>query len=75
MYGGKENAYTLFGEKPHGKGQLGRLGTEGRIRLKWITKKWDERAWTVLLWLVQVADCCENSNQQTGSVQCRQFLD
>jgi hypothetical protein len=24
---------------------------DGRIILKWIFKKWDERAWTGLIWL------------------------
>jgi hypothetical protein len=27
------------------------LDIDGRIRLKWIFKKWDEEAWTGLLWL------------------------
>jgi len=76
MYGGEDNAYRVLGEKPDGKGPLGRLGIEGRIRLKWISKKWDGRAWTRLLWLVQVAaDCFEHSNEHSGSAKCRQFLD
>lgn len=76
MYGGEDNEYRVSGEKPDGKGPLGRLGTGGRIRLKWISKKWDGRAWTRLLWLVQVAaDCFEHGNGHSGSVKCRQFLD
>lgn len=75
MYGGKDKAYRVLGEKPDGKGQLGRLGIAGRIRLKWISKKLDGREWTGLIWLVQVADCWEHSNEHSGSVKCRQFLD
>ena len=75
MYGGDDNAYRVSGEKPDGKGQVGRLGIEGGIMLKWISKKWDWRAWTGLPWLVQVADCCEHSNEHSGSEKCRQFLD
>jgi hypothetical protein len=27
------------------------IGVDGRIILKWIFRKWDERAWTGLIWL------------------------
>jgi hypothetical protein len=27
------------------------LGTDGRIKLQWISKKWEGVTWTVLLWL------------------------
>jgi hypothetical protein len=39
MYGGEDNTYGVSGEKPDGK--VGRLGIEGRVKLKWISKKWD----------------------------------
>jgi len=67
--------HKVLGEKPDGKGQLGRQGIERRIRLQWISKKWDGRAWNELPWLVQVADCGELSNEHSGSVKCGQFLD
>ena len=32
-------------------GPLGRPGVDGRIILKGILRKWDEEAWTGLIWL------------------------
>ena len=33
------------------RGHLEDLGVDERIILKWILKKWDGEAWTVLIWL------------------------
>jgi hypothetical protein len=44
MYGGEENAYRVLVGKPGGKRQLGRLGIDERITLKWISKKWNGTA-------------------------------
>ena len=27
------------------------LGVEGRIKLKWLCKRWEREAWTGLIWL------------------------
>jgi len=68
---GQSNAYKVLGDKPDGQGQLGRPGIGGTIRPKWISKKLDGRAWTGLLWLVQVADCCQHSNEHSVSLKGR----
>jgi hypothetical protein len=49
-------------------------GAEGI--LKWILKKWDEEAWTALIWLRrQVADSCECGNEPLGFTKFGEFLD
>jgi len=37
--------------RPKGKNHFEALGVDGRIILKWISKKWDGEAWTRLIWL------------------------
>jgi hypothetical protein len=39
----------IFKHQIYGKNRVLHLGKYGT--LKWIFKKWDEKAWTVLLWL------------------------
>jgi len=49
--GDRRGAYRVFVGRPEGKYHLENLGTDGRIILKWILKKWDWEAWTALIWL------------------------
>jgi len=51
-YGGEERCIQGFGkgnlrERDH----LEDTCVDGRIILRWIFRKWDERAWTGLIWL------------------------
>jgi hypothetical protein len=41
----------ILARKPKGKGLLGRLGTDGRIILKWILQKQGVNLWTEFNWL------------------------
>jgi hypothetical protein len=53
------------------------LGVDSRIILKWIFKKWDEEAWTGLVWLgkEQVSGACECGNEPSGYIKGWEFLD
>jgi hypothetical protein len=44
------NAYKILVGRPEGKSSLEDIGIDGRIILKWITKKYNTRVWTELIW-------------------------
>jgi len=56
---------------------LEELGVDGRIILKWIFRTWDGGTWTALIWprTGQVAGSCKHSNEPSGSIKFREFLD
>ena len=51
-------------------------GVDGKIILRWIFRKWDVWAWTVLIWLRSGTGgvTCECSNEPSGSIKCGSFL-
>jgi hypothetical protein len=50
---------------------------DGRIMLRWIFRKWDEGAWTGLIWLRirKVAGTCQCGKDSSDSIKCGEFLD
>jgi hypothetical protein len=47
-------------------------GVDGRVILRGIFRKWDEGAWTGLIWLRrQVAGTCKRGEEPSGSIKCR----
>ena len=49
-YGTERNACPGFGRNPKVKGPLDDLDRDAQEILKWISKKYYERAWTGLMW-------------------------
>jgi hypothetical protein len=49
--GKRRGAYRFLWENLRKRYHFEDLGIDGRIILKWIFKKWDERAWAELIWL------------------------
>jgi hypothetical protein len=56
-YRRQERCIQGFSGKMRERGHLKYLGVDERIILKWILKKWNENAWTGLIWLRIGADC------------------
>jgi hypothetical protein len=53
------------------------VGIVVRIIIKWISRKWDMRAWTGLILLAIGTDggSFECGNEPSGSMKCEEFLD
>jgi hypothetical protein len=49
--GARRGACRVLVGKPKGRNYLEDPGVNGRIILKWIFEKWDEKAWAVSMWL------------------------
>jgi hypothetical protein len=49
--GKKLNAYSILMENSEGKYHTSDLAVDGSIILKFIFKKYDDRAWASLIWL------------------------
>jgi len=58
--------------KPEGRDHLEDPGTDGRIILRWLFRKWDVGAWTGLIWLRTRTG---GGNEPSGSMKWRKFLD
>jgi len=50
-YWRKDRGIQGFGEEIRGKETTWNSGADGKTISKWIFKKWDEGAWTGLIWL------------------------
>ena len=50
-YVGNRSAYKAMEGNLKARGHWEDIGTDGRITLKCILKKWDRRVWTGLIWL------------------------
>ena len=73
--GERRGVYRVLVGKPEEKRPLGDPGIDGRIRIRWIFRKWNVGLWTGSSWQGQVAGTCECSNEPSGSIKCREFLE
>jgi hypothetical protein len=50
---------------------------DGRVLLKWIVQKWDEGAWTGLIWrrIGTGGGLCKCGDGLSGSIKCGRFRD
>ena len=73
-YGDRRGVFrVLVGKHERERGHFGEPGVVGRIILRWICRKWDEGAWTGLIWLR--IGTGKRPNEPSGSIKCREFLD
>jgi hypothetical protein len=73
----KRVVYRVLVGKPGERDNLGEPGSDGRIMLRWIFRKWDVGVRTGSSWLRvgQEAGTCECGNELLGSIKCVEFLD
>jgi len=52
-------------------------GLDGRIKLRWIFRKWDVGVWNgpTVSGQGQVASTCECGNEPSPTIKCGEFLD
>jgi hypothetical protein len=73
--GGKGELYTgLLWGNPRERDNLEDPGLDGRIILRWISWKWNVRAWTGSSFL-RIGTGGECGNEPSGSIKCGEFLD
>jgi hypothetical protein len=58
-----------------GRDQIGDLGVDGKVKLKWILGKYGGEMWTGFMWLRigKRAGPCEHGNKTSGSIKCGEF--
>ena len=73
----RRDAYRVLVEKPEGKRPFGRhrCRWEDKINMDLQEVGWE--AWTGLMWLrIGIGGACHKcSNEPSGSIKCRKFLD
>jgi hypothetical protein len=50
--GEKKNAYRISVRRPEGKNHVKDIGVDARIILQWISKFYDGKGWSGLIWLM-----------------------
>jgi hypothetical protein len=73
--GERRGVYWVLMGKPEGRYHLGYSGVDGRIILRWFVRKWNVGVWTGSSWLRIGTGSGHCSNEHSGFIKCREFLD